>query len=221
MVEILLLVVGGLLVIAGVAGCMLPFLPGPPLSYLGLVLLQTSSRHPFTANFLVVYGIITLMVLMLDFIIPVYSTKKFHGSKYGVRGSIIGLIAGFINGILDDPATKNTTIILVSDHLHAKPPERLSKIARSKRDYMFVSFNAHVEANFHEDLTRDSTALDVAPTLLALLGYDISTFNLGRNLFKKENTLVESLGRERLFANIAIVRAKIREQWNESKGLHN
>ena len=108
MVETLLLVVGGLLVISGIAGCMLPFLPGPPLAYLGLVLLQLSSRHPFTVNFLVLYGVITLIVLTLDFIIPVYSTKKFHGSKYGVRGSIIGLIAGFFFfppfGIIIGPA---------------------------------------------------------------------------------------------------------------------
>ena len=108
MVETILLVTGGLLVIAGVAGCMFPFLPGPPLSYMGLVMLQISSRHPFTNNFLMVYGVITFMVLILDFIIPVYSTKKFHGSKYGVRGSIIGLIAGFIFfpplGIIIGPA---------------------------------------------------------------------------------------------------------------------
>jgi uncharacterized protein YqgC (DUF456 family) len=107
-VETILLLTGGLLVIAGIAGCMLPFLPGPPLSYLGLIILQLSSRHPFTTNFLLIFGVITLMVLMLDFIIPVYSTKKFHGSKYGVRGSIIGLIAGFIFfppfGIIIGPA---------------------------------------------------------------------------------------------------------------------
>lgn len=108
MVETMLLVTGGLLVIAGIAGCMLPFLPGPPLSFFGLVLLQISSRHPFTTNFLVVYGVITFMVLILDFIIPVYTTKKFHGSKYGIRGSIIGLFAGFIFfppfGIIIGPA---------------------------------------------------------------------------------------------------------------------
>ncbi len=108
MVETMLLVTGGLLVIAGIAGCMLPFLPGPPLSYMGLVMLQISSRNPFTINFLIVYGVITFMVLILDFIIPVYSTKKFHGTKYGVRGSIIGLIAGFILfppfGIIIGPA---------------------------------------------------------------------------------------------------------------------
>ena len=109
MLETMLLVTGGVLVIAGIAGCLLPFLPGPPISYMGIVMLQVSSRHTFTTNFLVVYGVITFMVLVLDFIIPVYSTKKFHGSKNGVRGSIIGLIAGFIFfpplGIIIGPAT--------------------------------------------------------------------------------------------------------------------
>ena len=107
-VDPVLLVPGGILVVAGIAGCMLPFLPGPPVSFIGLILLQISSRHPFTTTFLVVYGIITLFVVTLDFIIPVYSTKKFQGSKFGVRGSIIGLISGLILfppfGIIIGPA---------------------------------------------------------------------------------------------------------------------
>ena len=96
MVDPVLLVSGGLLIIAGIAGCLLPFLPGPPLSYAGLLLLQLSSRHPFTVTFLTVYGIITLLVVIVDYTLPIYSTKRFKGSRYGVLGSAVGMIFGIL-----------------------------------------------------------------------------------------------------------------------------
>lgn len=95
-VEQALLVIGSVLVIAGIAGSVLPFLPGPPLGFAGLILLQLSSRHPFTVTFLVAYGVITVLVLAVDVIIPVYSTKKFSASRPGVWGSVIGLLSGLL-----------------------------------------------------------------------------------------------------------------------------
>ena len=92
--DIILILIGGILVIAGTVGCILPIIPGPPLSYAGLFLLQFSSKAPFTTAFLITYAVITVIVLILDFVIPVYGTKKLEGSKYGIRGSIIGMILG-------------------------------------------------------------------------------------------------------------------------------
>jgi uncharacterized protein YqgC (DUF456 family) len=94
--DILLMVLGGICVIGGTAGCLLPVIPGPPLSYAGLVLLQFSSKHPFSITFLTVYALLTGLAIVLDYIIPVYGTKKFEGSKYGVWGSAAGLVLGLI-----------------------------------------------------------------------------------------------------------------------------
>ena len=94
--DILLIVLGGICVIAGTAGCLLPVIPGPPLSYAGLVLLQFTSKHPFSTAFLTVYALLTGLAIMLDYIIPVYGTKKFEGSKYGVWGSAAGMVLGII-----------------------------------------------------------------------------------------------------------------------------
>lgn len=96
MADLVILVVGGILVVAGVFGSILPFLPGPPLSYLGLLLLQVSSRQPLSLALLITYGCITILVAAIDYIIPAYTTKKYQGSKYGVRGSAAGLIAGLL-----------------------------------------------------------------------------------------------------------------------------
>lgn len=89
-----LLIVGILLMIAGIAGCILPLLPGPPLCFLALLLQQLNGDAPFATDFLLLWAGITLVVTVLDYIIPVYGTKRFGGSKYGVWGCTIGLLIG-------------------------------------------------------------------------------------------------------------------------------
>ena len=42
MLDIILIVISALCMIAGLAGCVLPFLPGPPIAYVGLVILHFS-----------------------------------------------------------------------------------------------------------------------------------------------------------------------------------
>lgn len=85
---------GVIFIISGILGCVLPVIPGPPLSYIGLLLLHFTERYQFTPKFLVIWAIITLVVYLLDYIIPAWGTKKFGGSKRGVWGSIIGLVIG-------------------------------------------------------------------------------------------------------------------------------
>ena len=80
--------------ITGIFGCVLPLLPGPPLNYIGLLLLHFTTGYQFSTRFLVIWGIVTVVVYALDYVIPVWGTKKFGGSKRGVWGSMIGLIAG-------------------------------------------------------------------------------------------------------------------------------
>ena len=92
--DTLLIVLGILLIIGGILGSILPFLPGPPLSYGGLLLLHFTAAHQFSKRFLVVWAIITLVTYLIDYLIPVWGTKRFGGSRQGIWGSIIGLIAG-------------------------------------------------------------------------------------------------------------------------------
>ena len=82
--------------VVGILGCLMPVLPGPPISYIGLLLLQMTSRHPFSTKFLIIYGILTVFVFVIDYIIPVYGAKKLQGTKYGIWGSAIGLIIGIL-----------------------------------------------------------------------------------------------------------------------------
>lgn len=92
--DTILIIVGILLIIVGILGCILPFLPGPPLAYASLILLQFSSLQPFQTNFLILWGVITAFVLLADYYIPIWGTKKFGGTKGGTWGATIGLIIG-------------------------------------------------------------------------------------------------------------------------------
>ncbi len=93
--DIVLIIFGIFFLIAGILGCILPVLPGPPLSYVGLLLLHFTSKYQFTSGFLILWAVITVVVYAIDYVIPVWGTKKFGGSKRGVWGSIIGLVIGF------------------------------------------------------------------------------------------------------------------------------
>lgn len=92
--DYVLISIGIIFIIGGLLGCILPIIPGPPLSYVGLILLQLSEKYQFSTRFLIIWAVITAVVYALDYIIPAWGTKKFGGSKRGVWGSIIGLLIG-------------------------------------------------------------------------------------------------------------------------------
>ena len=92
--DIFWLVTAIIFMLAGIVGSILPFLPGPPLSYAALWIMQLRSEPPFTLKFLLIFLGITAVVTALDYFIPIYGTKRFGGTRYGVWGSTIGLVIG-------------------------------------------------------------------------------------------------------------------------------
>lgn len=93
--DLLWTVIASCLMIAGIIGSVVPFLPGPPLSYGGLLVLQLREVTAFSTKFLLIWLAIVVVIVVLDYVVPIYGTKKFGGSKYGMWGCTIGLIAGF------------------------------------------------------------------------------------------------------------------------------
>jgi len=98
--DIFLIILAGILLFLGLLGSILPVLPGTPLSYLGILLLHFTSKVEFSIEFLVLWAILVIMVQVLDYIIPIWGTKKFGGSKFGVWGSMLGIIVGMFFGPL-------------------------------------------------------------------------------------------------------------------------
>jgi uncharacterized protein YqgC (DUF456 family) len=98
MPDYLLLISGILLMILGIIGCLVPVLPGPPFNFIGLILLHLSRFGQFEASTLIILGAVAVVVTVLDYVVPIWGTKKFGGSKYGVRGATVGLIIGLFLG---------------------------------------------------------------------------------------------------------------------------
>lgn len=92
--DYFLIGLGILFLILGILGGVLPVLPGPPLSYVALLLLHFTDKYQFSSKFLIIWAVATIVVYLLDYIIPAWGTKKFGGSKRGVWGSMIGLLIG-------------------------------------------------------------------------------------------------------------------------------
>ena len=92
--ETFLIIFALVCAIVGVLGSILPALPGPPFSYLGLLLLLPCEGADISKTALWVYGILLVIVTILDYIAPVWLTNASGGSKQATRGSMIGLIVG-------------------------------------------------------------------------------------------------------------------------------
>ena len=92
------IILGIILCLLAIAGSILPLLPGPPIAYIGLLLQELRPEKPFTTRFLLIWAGIVAIILVLDYLIPIWGTKKFGGTKYGVWGCTIGFLAAFWMG---------------------------------------------------------------------------------------------------------------------------
>ena len=92
--DIFLMVLAFFCLFLGLIGAIVPILPGPPISYLGLWLLKWSGFGEFSATFMWVWAAITLIVTVADYILPGWMTKRLGGSKRATRGATIGMIVG-------------------------------------------------------------------------------------------------------------------------------
>jgi uncharacterized protein YqgC (DUF456 family) len=91
---VLLVILGSLLLLAGFAGCILPMLPGPPLAYAALFCVVIGKGWVYSATELVVLGVVTAAVTVVDTLLPVIGAKKYGASKAGVWLSVAGLVVG-------------------------------------------------------------------------------------------------------------------------------
>lgn len=94
--DVLLLLLGLLSILLGIAGSFLPVLPGPILSWLGLLLLYLTGAVPMNYWVVGITFLITIALSVLDYVIPAQGTKKFGGSSYGIWGTNIGLVVGLL-----------------------------------------------------------------------------------------------------------------------------
>ena len=89
----LILILAACLAAVGIVGCFIPVVPGPLLSYCGVLCLLLTNAPPSMTT-LVAFGVVTIVVLILDYVIPMAGAKHFNCSKFGVWGVAVGTIVG-------------------------------------------------------------------------------------------------------------------------------
>lgn len=96
--EVLIDTLAIIMAVAGILGCILPAIPGPPLTYASLLLmyLANNPEGEITGKFLIIWFVIVAVVSILDYLLQPYFTKITGGSTLAVRYSIAGMVAGLI-----------------------------------------------------------------------------------------------------------------------------
>ena len=97
--DSLLLLLGFVCMVVGVFGSFMPVLPGHSSCWVGLLLLYLTKAVENNYWILGITLFITVIITILDYVIPAKGTKKFGGSSYGVWGTNIGLIVGILSPI--------------------------------------------------------------------------------------------------------------------------
>ena len=97
--DLFLLILSAMLIILGIIGSFIPILPGPLTSWFGLFILNLISTVEIDKTLLIITFIIALIIFVLDSLIPIYGSKYFGATKYGILGASIGLLIGIITPI--------------------------------------------------------------------------------------------------------------------------
>ena len=92
--DILIMVLAIILMVGGIAGCVLPILPGAPLAYAGLLLLHFTGLAHFSTAQLIVWLIVVVVLQVVDYITPLLGSKYSGGTSFGNRGCVAGTLLG-------------------------------------------------------------------------------------------------------------------------------
>ena len=132
--EYIILFIALICAIVGVIGAVLPALPGPPLSFVGVLILFLCSSEVSIVT-LVVLGLAAALITLLDYVAPIWLTKRVGGSKYSMWGAGIGMLVGLffsLPGIILGPFIG----ALIGEHMAGTPKDKALKVAFMS----FVSF---------------------------------------------------------------------------------
>lgn len=91
----LFICIGWMMLAVGFLGCVVPVLPGPTIAFAALFLALAVGDHSLpSGRLLVVAGAVTAAVTALDYVVPALGAKRFHCSRSGTFGCLLGTVAG-------------------------------------------------------------------------------------------------------------------------------
>ena len=89
-------IIAFVLLILGLLGSIIPGLPGPPLSFIGILLIHFFTGTQFSTSFLLIWAVIVVLVFLLDYFMQVWGVKKFGGGRKAILGTFLGLFMGLL-----------------------------------------------------------------------------------------------------------------------------
>ena len=89
-------IIAFVLLILGLLGSIIPGLPGPPLSFIGILLIHFFTGTQFSTSFLLTWVVIVVLVFLLDYFMQVWGVKKFGGGRKAILGTFLGLFMGLL-----------------------------------------------------------------------------------------------------------------------------
>jgi len=99
--DILLWVIAGLLVLIGLAGVVLPALPGIPLVFGGLLMAAWLDGFERIGGVtLAVLGALAVLAWLIDFAASVIGAQRVGASPLALIGAAIGTVAGLFGGLI-------------------------------------------------------------------------------------------------------------------------
>lgn len=95
--NIVVLILSYIIMLIGVFGCFLPFLPGTPLVFAGILLYAWKTHFTIISqNLLIIFLIVTVFTVILDYIAGSIGAKKLGATRFGVAGAFLGAIVGIL-----------------------------------------------------------------------------------------------------------------------------
>lgn len=96
--DIVCCVIWIILCIVSVAWSILPWIPWPQLAYTAILLAQFLMNKPFSRWFIIVRWILVILLMILDYYLPILWTKKFWWSKWWNWWCIVWIVIWLFAG---------------------------------------------------------------------------------------------------------------------------
>jgi uncharacterized protein YqgC (DUF456 family) len=98
--QALYFVLAAVLILVGLAGTVVPALPGVPLVFAGMLLAAWADHFEHVGTFtLIVLGVLSLLALAIDFVAGLLGAKRVGASPHAIWGAMIGTVVGLFFGL--------------------------------------------------------------------------------------------------------------------------
>ncbi len=99
-IVVILWLLAAVFVTAGVAGLVLPVIPGPPMILAGLVMAAWAEGFAHVGGFTItLLALMALVAAAVDFLAGAFGAKRFGASGRAMIGAVAGVFAGLFFGL--------------------------------------------------------------------------------------------------------------------------